>query len=160
MSAAIQVLTFVAALGSALMAGMFFVFSSFMMEALERTPVTQRIATMQSINVAVLNRSFLGTFFGTAIVCVVLLVLSAMESQHPGTVYRASGCLLYVFGTFVVTAACNVPRNNALAEVDPEGDGAEAAWQSFASGWTRWNHVRAVAALAALGGLMAALIAA
>lgn len=57
-----------------------------------------------------------------------------------------------MFGTFGVTAAFNVPRNNALAEVDPEdGDDAEAAWKSFAGGWTRWNHVRAVASLAALG---------
>lgn len=159
MNVAIQVLTFVAALGSALMAGMFFAFSSFMQESLEGTPVAQRISTMQSINVAVLNPSFLGTFFGTAIVCAGLLVCSVI-GQDPGTGYRVAGCLLYVIGTFAVTAACNVPRNNALVEIDPEGEGAEVAWRDYASGWWRWNHVRAVAALGALGLLVAALISA
>lgn len=159
MDVTVQVLTVLAALGSALMAGMFFVFSSFMMEALEATPLAQRVATMQSINVAVLNRSFLGTFFGTAVACVLLLVCSALERQQPGAVYRAAGCLLYLVGTFGVTAAANVPRNDALATVDPTGDGAEEAWERFAGGWTRWNHVRAAAALAALGALIAGLVA-
>ncbi len=92
MSAAIQVLTFVAALGSALMAGMFFVFSSFMMEALERTPATQRIATMQSINVAVLNRSFLGTFFGTAIVCVAPPMRTTSAPASPARIVVRRSC--------------------------------------------------------------------
>ena len=46
------VLTLFAALGCAMMAGVFFAFSSFVMPALRRLPATQGIAAMQAINVA------------------------------------------------------------------------------------------------------------
>jgi uncharacterized membrane protein len=41
-----------------------------------------------------------------------------------------------------------VPRNNALAALQP---GAEAAgrWAGYLAEWTRWNHLRAAASLAA-----------
>ena len=56
-----------ALLGSALVGGVFFAFSSFVMKALSRLPAAEGIAAMQSINVVVLNPSFLGAFMGTAI---------------------------------------------------------------------------------------------
>jgi uncharacterized membrane protein len=52
------VLAFVSALGSSLVAGIFFAFSNFVMKALARVPPAQGIAAMQSINVVVLNRWF------------------------------------------------------------------------------------------------------
>jgi uncharacterized membrane protein len=51
----IYLLTFVAALGSGLVAGIFFAFSNFVMKALARVSPAQGIAAMQSINVVVLN---------------------------------------------------------------------------------------------------------
>ena len=45
----------VSALGSGLIGGIFFAFSSFIMKALARVPPTHGIAVMQSINVTVLN---------------------------------------------------------------------------------------------------------
>ena len=45
----------IALLGSALIAGIFFAFSSFVMKALARVPSAEGIAAMQSINVVVLN---------------------------------------------------------------------------------------------------------
>lgn len=56
MSTALFVLAALAALGSALMAGTFFAFSSFIMGALGRLPPAEGISAMQSINVVVLNR--------------------------------------------------------------------------------------------------------
>jgi len=44
-----------ALLGSALVGGIFFAFSSFVMKALARVPSAEGIAAMQSINVVVLN---------------------------------------------------------------------------------------------------------
>ena len=49
-----------ALLGSALVGGIFFAFSSFVMKALARVPSAEGIGAMQSINVVVLNPSFLG----------------------------------------------------------------------------------------------------
>jgi hypothetical protein len=49
------VLAFAGALGSGLMAGAFFAFSTFVMRALARLPAAEGIAAMQSINVAAIN---------------------------------------------------------------------------------------------------------
>jgi len=62
-------LPLVSALGSGLMAGVFFAFSAFIMNALARLPAAQGIAAMQSINIVVLNFWFGSVFFGTALIC-------------------------------------------------------------------------------------------
>jgi uncharacterized membrane protein len=56
------VLTCLAALGSSLIAGVFFAFSAFVMTALGRLPPHQGIAAMQSINIAVINPWFFAAF--------------------------------------------------------------------------------------------------
>ena len=110
-------LTVVSALGCGLMAGVFFAFSAFVMTALARLPPAQGLAAMQAINVAVLNRSFLGAFLGTAAACA-LLVVSSLSTWHaPDAGYRLVGGALYLIGSLAVTIVCNVPRNEALAAV-------------------------------------------
>ena len=61
------ILTLLAALGSGLVAGIFFAFSAFVMSALGRVAAQCGIAAMQSINVTVLNPLFFTVFFGTAV---------------------------------------------------------------------------------------------
>ncbi len=63
----IPVVGTMALLGSALVGGIFFAFSSFVMKALARVSSAEGIGAMQSINVVVLNPSFLGAFMGTAV---------------------------------------------------------------------------------------------
>ncbi len=113
------VLAFVAALGSSLVAGIFFAFSNFVMKALARVPPAQGIAAMQSINVVVLNRWFFALFFGTAVSCLALAITSFVRWQKPDAGYLLVGGLPYLIGTILVTIACNVPLNDALAAVDP-----------------------------------------
>lgn len=79
-------LTLFAALGCGLMAGLFFAFSTAVMEALARLPAAAGIAAMQSINVAILNPLFLATFLGTGAVCFVLMVVSLLSWRAPGSV--------------------------------------------------------------------------
>lgn len=64
----------VAALGSGLIAGVFFAFSNIVMGGLARIAAPSGIVAMQAINVVVLNRSFLGVFAGTAALGAVLAV--------------------------------------------------------------------------------------
>lgn len=142
-------LTLVAALGSGLIAGVFFAFSAFVMRALQRLPAPQGVAAMQSINVAVLNRSFLAVFVGTALACGVLAFLSLLRWDAPGAPLRLTGALAYLVGCFAVTMAFNVPRNDALEAVRPETAEAAALWARYLVEWTRWNTVRTLAALAA-----------
>jgi uncharacterized membrane protein len=42
-----------------------------------------------------------------------------------------------------------VPMNDALAAVDPNSVDGATQWARFVPGWTAWNSVRAVAAIAA-----------
>jgi uncharacterized membrane protein len=51
----------------------------------------------------------------------------------------------------------NVPRNNALAGVDPAGADAADYWPRYLAEWTAWNHVRTVAPLIASGLFIGAL---
>lgn len=144
----LSILTFVSALGSGLVAGIFFAFSNFVMKALARVPLAPGIAAMQSINVAVLNRWFFTAFFGTAACCLALAIISFIRWQKPGAGYLLAGSLLYLIGTILVTIACNVPLNDALAAVDPSSSDAARVWTNYLKSWTAWNHVRTGAALA------------
>jgi uncharacterized membrane protein len=150
-------LTLASALGASLIAGVVFAFSSFIMPALTKLPPSQGIAAMQSINVAVLNRSFLGVFVGTAGLCLVLVVTSLLAASTNGSKLRLAGAVLYVFGTFFVTLARNVPLNNALAKASPHAAQAAQTWSNFATPWIRWNTGRALAALMAAAALILSL---
>jgi len=150
-------LTLFSALGCGLIAGVFFAFSAFVMEALARLPQPQGVAAMQSINVVVINPLFMAAFLGTAAACVVLAILSLFTWNKPGAAYLLAGSLLYVAGTFLVTMACNVPLNDALAVVKPDGAEGASVWAGYITRWTTWNHVRTGAALAAAASLTIAL---
>ena len=150
-------LTLVSALGCGLIAGVFFAFSGFVMRALASLPPSQGIAAMQSINVAVLNPWFLGTFFGTAFACILLTVASLITWHRPGAACVLVGGVLYLFGTVLVTIAFNVPRNEKLAAVDATSMNAVNVWAQYVTSWITWNHVRTAAALAAAASLTVAL---
>lgn len=150
--------TLLAALGAGLVAGVFFAFSSFVMGALARLPAAQGIAAMQSINVVVVNPLFLGTFFGTAALCLLLGVMAVVDWASAGAAWKLAGALLYLVGTIGVTAACNVPRNNQLAPLDPASHASAEIWTRYVAEWTMWNHVRTLAALAAAACFTLALL--
>lgn len=138
------VLILVSALSSALVAGMFYAFSSFVMAALGRIPANEGINAMNSINVTVITPSFMVFFMGSALLGIVLggwalLSISQLDSQ-----LILLACLLYVVGCFGVTMVFNVPLNNQLAATSPI-DGS-VFWQSYLQTWTMWNTVRTVAA--------------
>src|SRR5690554_6934483 len=99
----IPYLIFCAALGSGLVAGLFFAFSSFVMNALARLPREQGIAAMQSITITVLSRSFLTVFIGTTLASVLLVFFSLFNCENPNAVYLLIGSGLYLFGSFLVT---------------------------------------------------------
>ena len=154
----IFVLTLVSALGCGLIAGAFFAFSSFVMKALAQLPPTHGIAAMQSINIVVINPLFMAAFLGTGVACLALVVSSFLRWQRPGATYLLAGSLLYLVGTILVTIVFNVPRNEALAVVDPPSVPGANLWTSYVNGWTAWNHVRTAAALAAAALLTIALV--
>ncbi len=138
-----------ALLGSALVGGIFFAFSSFIMKALARVPPTEGIGAMQSINVVVLNPSFLGAFIGTAVLSLGAGGLALAGWGRPSASFFLAGALFYLVGTFLVTGLGNIPLNNQLAAVAATDPAAHDVWEHYLGRWTRWNHVRTAAAMAA-----------
>lgn len=157
MNSYLFVLTFLTALGCAMMAGVFFTFSAFVMKALARLPAEQGVAAMQAINVAAVTPAFMAALFGTAVACGAMVVWALFAWDEGFARYLLVGGALYLIGTTLLTIAYHVPRNEALATVEPHSADAESRWRRYLSGWTAWNHVRAAAALAAATVLIIAL---
>ncbi len=157
MSEVPYVATLATALGCGLNAGVFFAFSTFVMPALKRLPAAQGIAAMQSINKLAVTPAFTAALFGTAVACLGLVAWAAISSGERPAVLVIAGGALYLVGTIGVTIARNVPLNDELATLHPQGAGAAGRWEEYATRWTTWNHVRTVAALAAAAVLTTAL---
>ena len=139
----------IALLGSALIGGIFFAFSSFVMKTLARVPSAEGIAAMQSINVVVLNPSFLGAFMGTAAISLLVAVLAVKWWETPSAPWLVAGALLYLVGTFLLTGLGNVPLNKQLAAVQANDPASIEVWQRYLDRWTLLNSVRTVAAMCA-----------
>ena len=139
----------IALLGSALVGGVFFAFSSFIMKALAGVPSSQGIAAMQSINVVVINPSFLGAFMGTALLSLGVIGLALARWSHPSAMFFLGGAIFYFVGTFLVTVVGNVPLNDQLAAVSATDPAAVELWEHYLARWTMWNHVRTAAAMVA-----------
>ena len=150
-------LTVIAALGCALNAGVFFAFSAFVMAGLRRLPAAQGIAAMQAINVTAVTPAFMSALFGTALACVAAVIAGISTWGESFAPYLVGGAAAYLAGTITLTLAYHVPRNDALAEVDPASAEGTSYWDRYLAEWTRWNHVRAAAALAAAALLAVAL---
>jgi uncharacterized membrane protein len=154
----LDTVTFVGVLGCGLAAGVFFAFSTFVMQGLRRVPAETGMVSMQAINVAAPTPWFMTALMGTAAVCVVLAVWSLLD-WGAGAGYRLAGAVLYLVGTIGLTIVYHVPRNDALARVLADDPAAPDMWEHYASRWTAWNHVRTVAALGAAALLTLALLA-
>ena len=116
--------------GTGLIAGVFFAFSTFVMRALDQLGAVAAVSTMQSINVLVINPWFLGTFFGSAILS---LALTFVAPGHPGYVFFVGAAISYVGGTFLVTVVANVPLNNRLAAMSAHDASATLEWDLYLS---------------------------
>jgi uncharacterized membrane protein len=154
----LSALTFLAALGAGLMAGFFFAFSAVVMGSLARLPAALAISAMQTINVVVLNVWFFSAFFGTALLCIAVAALSLLAWSGPASLYALLACALYLLGAIWVTMAFNVPLNDALKRVTPDSDDGALFWRRYLRVWTAWNHVRAIAPLAASALFILALL--
>ncbi|KAF3464838.1 anthrone oxygenase family protein [Streptomyces sp. Tu 3180] len=143
------VLTVLGVLGTGLVAGVFCGFSAFVMRGLAALPPARGVAAMQAVNVAAVRPAFMVLFLGSAVLCAVLTVVTFVRWPQEGAVESLVGGALYLIGSFGLTAVANVPRNDALAGLDPEGAEASAYWPAYVREWTRWNHLRTLASAGA-----------
>jgi len=143
-----EIILILALVGSALMAGLFFIFSNTVMTALSKMPDAEGIRAMQQINRVILNPLFLVFFTGTAILSIGITILGLIGWGLFASTWFLSAACLNFFGTFFYTIARNVPLNEKLEKIVPEE--ASAFWQVYLKDWTRYNHHRAIASVLAV----------
>jgi uncharacterized membrane protein len=140
-------LTSLAALFSAAAGGMMYVFSTFVMRGLDRTGPVDAITAMRGMNAeANANPAFLLGYFGATILALAVGVIAVIQLWQPGSWVVLIGAVCTILGA-VITMVFNVPLNNHLDTVNPDGlSVADAAreWQAYFSTWTAWNHARTV----------------
>ncbi len=145
---AVDALTVVVALGSGIVAGVFFTFSTFVMTALAKLPPAQGIAAMQAINLAAVTPLFMLVLFGSGLGGIGLIVDAIPDLGEGAVALRLAGGLLYLLGPVGLTVTYHVPRNDRLASLEPNGPGAVDHWTQYVVQWTPMNHHRTVTALA------------
>jgi len=147
------------ALASGLVSGVLLAFSAFIMQAFRRLPSEQGIAAMQSVNITVVRPLFMTVLFGTAAASAGISVWAIADWRPPTSVYLLIGAAIYLIGVILMTGLYHVPRNNKLAALDPNSsDAANYYWVTYVREWTRWNHVRTVAALSTSAVLIIAIL--
>lgn len=150
--------TFLAAIGSGLMAGLFFAYSNSIMPSLARVPGPQGVLVMNTINAVILNPLFLSIFMGTALLGLFLILAAFLGWGSVRPLWAVLGSVAYIVGNIVITMSINVPMNNALATVTPDSQAAAQLWASHLDRWVFWNHVRAIACTTALAAFILALM--
>lgn len=162
MSVLATVLLVIGIVGTGLVSGVFFAFSGFVVQGIDRLPPTDAARAMQEVNVTAPRPPLMLALFGTALVLVALAVLSFLSGGAIGASdwWVLAATILYVVGAIGVTAAANVPRNNRLAAASGRDEAAlAAAWREFSPGWLAWNHVRWLTSAIACACLVLGLLA-
>jgi uncharacterized membrane protein len=136
-----------ATLTTGLVAGVYYAYTVSVNLGLAAQPDASYVATMQAINERIENPLFFASFFGAALFP--LAALAAHYSRRPrsGRFWLiALACVLYIGGSFLLTAFVNVPMNEELARVASDVSTGELsrARAAYEEPWNFWNGVRTV----------------
>jgi uncharacterized membrane protein len=183
--AVVGLLAAVTGVGAAVVGGVFFAFSTFVMRGLADTgrdagdPTSSGVAAarsgivaMQAINRAAVRPPLMVLLFGTTLAGLATCILLAVVGGGHALWWGLAGEVVYLGGVVAMTVAFHVPRNDALARLDPGGAAAgesggggssagsgsgsgsgsetiDGSWQRYVAEWTRGNHMRAFAGVLA-----------
>ena len=151
MSTVASALLFGSILSSGLTAGLFFGWAVSVIPGTTKVSDRNYVATMQSINVAIIHPIFMLSFLGTAVVLVAGAAFHYRDGQARRGWLLVAAAATYVFGVIGVTAARNVPLNNQLASfvLDGASDIAVSERRAQYEGpWNTWHYIRTVANIA------------
>ena len=148
-SSIITALLWTAALSSGLIAGVYFAFSGFIMQAFKKIDTTQSITAMNAINEIILRSLFMPLFFGSTLISVLLIIVTLVNWEETGSGITLIAGVIYFAGMFVCTVLFNVPLNNTLAKTKPDSVDAHLVWSHYLKTWTNWNHLRTISSLVA-----------
>ena len=143
----VTILLWTAALGSGLMAGVYFAFSGFIMKAFGKLEIALSIAAMNAINETILRSLFMPVFFGSSITSVLLIIVAFAQWGKVGSGLTLIAGAVYFLGMFICTVVFNVPLNNRLAGLNKDSANAQKVWSHYFKTWTKWNHLRTISSL-------------
>lgn len=138
-------------IASGVMAGVYLTFSMVVMRSLALLEDHAGVAAMNSINRTIVRTGFMPLFFGSTVIAALMIVTGLWFIDTAGGIRALSSGLIYFVGMFLVTALRNVPLNQQLDQVSESSSDLSDIWHHYLSVWTRWNTVRSVACLAAMG---------
>ncbi len=134
-----SIILFAAVILTGLSAGLFYAWMVSVIPGTRKVMDITYLESMQSINRAILNPAFFLVFMGSPLV----LGVSAIQQFNQGTPFwlLLASTLIYLFGTFGVTAFGNVPLNDAL-EALQLAELSDTEVISFRKAYeTKWNRL-------------------
>jgi uncharacterized membrane protein len=149
-----------ATLTTGLTAGVVAIYGNTLMPGLRDTDDRTFVGAFQSIDRAIINPWFLGSFFGALLLAIAAAVMHLGETWRPALPWIGAAAALHLV-VVIITMAVNVPLNEALkAAGDPAIIDVAAAREAFNEArWAAWNWVRLVLDLGAFAALGIALVA-
>lgn len=139
---------FTTVLFNALSAGLFFAWSVSVILGTKKIGHLTYLETMQSINREILNPLFFIVFFGSLI----SLVISTYLQLNNKTIFILvlASTIIYLIGTFGVTAFGNVPLNNKLEALNITKLNLTEIKDFriyYESAWNHFHHIRTISSI-------------
>lgn len=131
-----------------LMAGLFFSFSTAVIPALTRLPDANYLQAFQHINTSILNPVFLFCFMAPVLLLPVATWLQYDHGASAAWIWTLAAAVLYVIAVFGVTAAGNVPLNDALAKADLSAASTLSLATQRAAFEPLWNKLHTIRTIA------------
>jgi uncharacterized membrane protein len=136
-----------ATLAAGLQAGTYYTWACGVMPGLARGDDRTFVTSMQNMDIAIVNPVFMLSFLGAP-----LLAGAAIATSNSAARPWAIAGTAFAIATIAITAAGNIPLNNALhaaGSVDRITDLA-AVRRHFESAWVNWNIARTLTSTASL----------
>ena len=122
--------------------GVYFAFSFFVMQSLNKVSYPEAIRIMISINTVILKSPFMFLFFFSSFIASLIFLENLILYKLISNEGFAS--IVFLIGMFLCTAIKNVPLNNKLADFDlnDSTSNPEIEWNDYYKNWIKWNHIR------------------
>lgn len=133
-----------------LLAGLFYGYDCSVIKGLSNVDDQSYLSAFQQINKAIQNPYFFISFIGTIIVLPGSAWLYFKTGMTNSFYYTLAAAIIYFGGVIVITAAANIPLNNALDRFNISNGTAEDLQNmrnKFESAWNKWHHIRTYASI-------------
>lgn len=140
-------ISILALFSTGLSAGLFYAWAVSVIPGTKRLADQGYLEAMQQINRAILNPGFFAIFFGAMVFMLWSSYIEFKTDLGSSFYFTLAAFIVYLAGTVGVTAAGNVPLNEALDLIELNQLGVEElkmTRQTYEAKWNRLHNVRTV----------------